>query len=181
MSLPDWIDDLFGRADIRVNGGCPWDLQCRDERMFTRITAEGSLALGETYMEGLWDCDALDQFFDRLLTARHNRKIRPTPPLLLSAAKAKLLNMQDKRRSQKVARVHYDIGNAFYEAMLDPYMQYTCAYWKGAADLAAAQAAKLDLICRKMALKPGERILELGCGWGGWADEAQSPRALRHL
>jgi cyclopropane-fatty-acyl-phospholipid synthase len=85
-------------------------------------------------------------------------------------AKARLINRQSKQLSLKVAKVHYDIGNTFYEAMLDPYMQYTCAYWNGIAkDLASAQEAKLDLICQKMALAPGEKILELGCGWGGFA------------
>ncbi|MCX5822619.1 MAG: class I SAM-dependent methyltransferase, partial [Deltaproteobacteria bacterium] len=115
-------------------------------------------------------CEALDQFFDRVLSTHHDKKVPPSPAILVGVAKARLLNRQNKQRSLKVAKVHYNIGNAFYEAMLDPYMQYTCAYWNGATqDLASAQEAKLDLICRKLALAPGEKILELGCGWGGFA------------
>jgi len=168
--LPELIATLFDQADIRINGTRPWDMQCHDEAAYLRICDDVSMGLGESYMDGMWDCEALDQFFDRALTANHDRNIRPTPTMLVEAAKARLLNRQNKHRSQKVAKVHYDIGNAFYEAMLDPYMQYTCAYWNGTAgDLAAAQEAKLDLTCRKLALRPGERILELGCGWGGFA------------
>ena len=168
--LPDWIAVLFDQADVRINGGRPWDLQCHDEALFERIAEDVSLGFGESYTDGMWDCEALDQFFDRVLTAHNDRKIRPTPAMLVEAAKARLLNRQSKRRSQKVARVHYDIGNSFYEAMLGPTMQYTCAYWQGGAqDLAAAQEAKLALTCRKLALAPGERLLELGCGWGGFA------------
>ena len=178
--LPELIATLFDQADIRINGGRPWDMQIHDEAVYERIAAGSSLGLGESYMEGMWDCESLDQFFDRLLTAHHDGKIRPTPAMLVEAAKAKLLNEQTKRRSLKVAKVHYDIGNAFYEAMLDPYMQYTCAYWNGTAkDLAAAQEAKLDLICRKLDLKPGERILELGCGWGGFARYAAERFGVR--
>lgn len=168
--LPDWIAVLFDQADVRINGCRPWDLQCHDEALFERIAEDVSLGFGESYMDGMWDCEALDQFFDRMLTAHNDRKIRPTPAMLVEAAKARLLNRQSKRRSQKVARVHYDIGNSFYEAMLGPAMQYTCAYWQGGAeDLAAAQEAKLALTCRKLALAPGEKLLELGCGWGGFA------------
>ena len=168
--LPDWIENIFGQADIRINGNRPWDLQCHDKAVYERIAADVSLGLGESYMDGMWDCESLDQFFDRILSAQNNKKIPPSPAVLLSVAKAKLLNRQNKKRAIEVAKVHYDIGNAFYESMLDPYMQYTCAYWNGnAKDLASAQEAKLDLICRKLALAPGEKILELGCGWGGFA------------
>jgi cyclopropane-fatty-acyl-phospholipid synthase len=168
--LPDWVENLFQQADIRINGKRPWDMQCHDEAAFERIAADPSLGLGESYMEGMWDCKALDQFFDRLLFSARHTKFCPTSAILARVAKAKLLNMQNKQRSIRVVNVHYDIGNAFYEAMLDPYMQYTCAYWNGTAtDLASAQEAKLDLICRKLDLAPGEKILELGCGWGGLA------------
>jgi cyclopropane-fatty-acyl-phospholipid synthase len=168
--LPEWLEELFSRADIRINGGRPWDLQCHDEAAYDRIVGDISLGLGESYMDGMWDCEALDQFFDRALTAHRDGKVPISPVVLIDVAKARLINRQSKQLSRKVAKVHYDIGNAFYEAMLDPYMQYTCAYWNGTAgNLASAQEAKLDLVCRKMALAPGEKILELGCGWGGFA------------
>ena len=80
--------------------------------------------------------------------------------------------MQNKRLSKRVAHQHYDLDNNFYEKMLGPRMQYTCAYWKQAHTLAEAQEHKLELICRKLQLQKGERILELGCGWGGFAQYA---------
>jgi len=169
-NLPEWLEDLFYRADIHINGRRPWDLQCHDEAVYERIAADVSLGLGESYMDGMWDCEALDQFFDRALSAHHDKDVPLKLTMLIDVLKARLLNRQNRQRSLEVAKVHYDIGNAFYEAMLDPYMQYTCAYWNGTAkDLASAQEAKLDLICRKMDLAPGEKILELGCGWGGFA------------
>jgi cyclopropane-fatty-acyl-phospholipid synthase len=168
--LPEWLEDLFSRADIQINGRRPWDLQCHDEAAYNLIAGDISLGLGESYMDGMWDCEALDQFFDRALSAHQDQKVPISPVVLIDVAKARLLNRQNRKRSLEVAKVHYDIGNAFYEAMLDPYMQYTCAYWAGSAgDLASAQEAKLDLICRKLGLAPGEKILELGCGWGGFA------------
>jgi cyclopropane-fatty-acyl-phospholipid synthase len=72
-----------------------------------------------------------------------------------------------------VARQHYDLGNDFYRDMLDPRMQYTCGYWNAggrhAKTLDEAQENKLDLVCRKLGLQPGMTVLELGCGWGGFA------------
>jgi hypothetical protein len=68
-----------------------------------------------------------------------------------------------------VGERHYDVGNDLYQAMLGQRMVYTCAYWRKADDLDAAQEAKLDLVCRKIGARPGIRILDLGCGWGGFA------------
>ena len=99
--LPDLIATLFDQADIRINGGRPWDMQCHDEAAYVRICDDVSLGLGESYMEGMWDCEALDQFFDRALTAHHDRKIRPTPAMLVEVAKARLLNRQNKQRSHQ--------------------------------------------------------------------------------
>ena len=83
-----------------------------------------------------------------------------------------LLNLQSKARSGASVEAHYDIGNDLYTRMLDPRMVYTCGYWKNAKTLAEAQEAKLDLVCRKVGLKPGMRVLDLGCGWGGFASWA---------
>ncbi|MFP4070299.1 MAG: cyclopropane fatty acyl phospholipid synthase, partial [Opitutales bacterium] len=121
------------------------------------------------YMDGWWDADELDVFFERLLRARADRRQRVNPRLLVDWLAARCLNLQSRARSKRVAETHYDLGNRFYARMLDPYMQYTCAYWKAADDLVSAQEAKLDLVCRKLKLREGDRVLELGGGWGGFA------------
>lgn len=160
--------DIMEAADIRVNGDRPWDMKVHNEATFDAVAAEGTLGLGEAYMNGWWDAEALDEYFFRLTREVQRRGIL-VPSRFLSKLIAHLINLQSKARSKKVAEEHYDLGNDFYEAMLDPYMQYTCAYWKDATTLAQAQEAKLDLVCRKLYLKPGDRVLELGCGWGGFA------------
>src|SRR5690606_20649779 len=78
---------------------------------------------------------------------------------------AKFLNRQNVRRAKQVGERHYDLGNEFYAAMLDKRMTYTCGYWEGASTLDQAQEAKLEMICRKLQLKPGMRLLDIGCGW----------------
>lgn len=165
-----WLEEILALADVRIDGDRPWDIRIKDDSLAERIVAQGSLGLGESYMEGGWECKAMDVLFTKVLSAQLIKKVHPNLGVLAHAAKARLLNLQNRRRSSKVAQIHYDLGNDFYEAMLDPWMQYTCAYWEnGAQTLEEAQEAKLDLICRKLDLKSGERVLELGCGWGGFA------------
>ncbi len=160
---------LLEPAEIEVNGSRPWDIKIHHSDTYSRVLTGGSLAAGESYMDGWWEVEALDEFFARIIRCRMQlslRKRRPIVQRLLST----LVNQQNRRLSRRVANIHYDIGNDFYEAMLDPqWMQYTCGYWKEAETLEAAQEAKLDLICRKLRLRSGESVLELGGGWGGFA------------
>ncbi len=162
------IEELLENTKIRIDGENPWDIRVKDERFFRWILAEGSLALGESYMEGMWECERIDEMIHRLLTADLDRIIKPRS-LLLDVLQAKLKNLQSPARSFTVGEAHYDLGNELYRRMLDRYMIYSCGYWKKAADLDAAQEAKLDLICRKLGLKPGMTVLDIGCGWGGTA------------
>jgi cyclopropane-fatty-acyl-phospholipid synthase len=169
-ALREWVVGLLAKADVQVNGSRPWDMQVHDDALWQRIVAQGSLGLGEAYMDGLWDCEALDQFFDHVLLACLPSQIKLREMPFLTLLRARLFNPQSKKRSLEVAEIHYNLGNAFYAAMLDPHMQYTCGYFSsGAKNLEEAQEAKLHLICRKLDLKPGERVLELGSGWGGFA------------
>jgi len=163
------LETLLARADVKIGGSRAWDIRVSDPRFYRRVLAEPSLGLGESYMDGWWDAERLDAFFHRVLQTRID--IRPSARLRLLRdwILARLLNQQNRRRSKRVADRHYNLGNAFYERMLDPRMQYTCAYWKNADDLAAAQEAKLDLVCRKLDLRPHHTVLELGGGWGGFA------------
>lgn len=156
-------------ADIRTDGERPWDMRVHNERVYDRIVAEGSLGLGEAYMDGWWDCDALDEFFFRLLRSGVQERAPHSIRMMGAFLRFRFLNPQTQRRALAVAERHYNLGNDFYEAMLDPYMQYSCGYFRDTDNLAAAQEAKLDLICRKLDLQPGDHLLDIGCGWGGLA------------
>ena len=162
------ITDLFGIAGLKVNGDRPGDPRIHDERFFSRVLAQGSLGLGESYMDGWWDADPLDEFFTKLLRAKLDEKHRPWKTLL-PYLKAHLINLQTLRSARTVADTHYNLGNDFFTDMLDRRMQYTCAYWKHASDLDDAQEKKCDLVCRKLGLRQGDSVLDLGCGWGGFA------------
>jgi cyclopropane-fatty-acyl-phospholipid synthase len=166
------IRELCELADVQVNGSNPWDMQVHDERLYDRILRDSSLGLGEAYMEGWWDCEALYEFINRVLKARLDEKIKNNVRLVFQVLRAKLFNRQSSARAFEVGEKHYDLGNDLYLAMLDKRLNYTCAYWKDARSLDEAQEAKLELVCRKIGIKPGMRILELGCGWGSFAKYA---------
>ena len=162
------IRGLLALAEVEINGNNPYDIQLNDGAFYRRVLSGGPLGLGEAYMDGLWDCDALDDLIYRLLRADLEHSISPLK-LLLPVVWAKLVNLQSARRAFRIGEHHYDIGNDLYQLMLDQRMVYTCGYWKEADNLDDAQEAKLDLICRKVGLEPGMRVLDLGCGWGGFA------------
>lgn len=171
---PRWIADLLAQAGIRIDGDAPWDIHVHDPEFYRRVLLRGSLGLGEAYMDGLWDAPRLDEFFDRVLRADLDQKLGGLHRVRIAiAALANLLsNRQSHQRAYDVGRQHYDIGNDVFAAMLDPSMTYSCGYWANADNLEQAQHDKLDLICRKLELKPGERLLEIGCGWGSLARHA---------
>jgi cyclopropane-fatty-acyl-phospholipid synthase len=173
MSHKQSIQRLLDKAQIQINGTQPGDIQVHNDKLYGRVLAEGSLGLGESYMDGWWDSIQLDEFFAKVHTVQLDKDI-VDKSLIVNAVKARVFNMQNKRLSKRVANEHYNLDNDFYEKMLDPHMQYTCAYWKGVHTLAEAQEQKLELICRKLQLRKGDRILELGCGWGGFAQYAAS-------
>ena len=156
---------LLDRADVRIGGNRPWDLQIHHRDTLARIMAQGSIGLGESYVDGWWDCARIDEFIARVLRARLDEQVG-RPGLWLALWRSRLFNLQSVARAWQVGRSHYDLGNDLYEAMLDPTMAYSCGYWAQAQTLEEAQVAKLDLICRKLGLQPGMRLLDLGCGWG---------------
>jgi cyclopropane-fatty-acyl-phospholipid synthase len=163
------VRELLEQSGIEPGGSAPHDLTVHDRRFYSRVARDGALGLGESYVDGWWDCPAVDQMITRIHRANLPERIRKNWTYMAALLKAKLLNLQSARRAFAVGERHYDIGNDLYRAMLDKRMVYTCAYWKEAADLDAAQEAKLDLVCRKLGLQPGMRVLELGCGWAGFA------------
>lgn len=166
------VRDLLRRAGITVNGKQPGDIRVHDRRFYRRVLAQGSLGLGESYMDGWWDCAKLDVFFEKVIRARIEEHLPRSLYFGFHVLKSRVLNLQTKRRAVKVAKEHYDLGNDFYMGFLDPYNQYTCGYFKNTKDLNKAQEQKLGLICRKLQLKKGDHVLDVGCGWGGFAKYA---------
>jgi cyclopropane-fatty-acyl-phospholipid synthase len=162
------IAEALAGAGITVGGDAPWDIQIRDQRTFARVLRDGTLGVGEAFVEGWWDCQALDQMIARVVRARIPAELSKSWPLRAQLVKARLFNLQ-LARPFEVGERHYDVGNDLYEAMLGQRMVYTCAYYKDATTLDGAQEAKLDLVCRKIGLRSGMRVLDLGCGWGGFA------------
>jgi cyclopropane-fatty-acyl-phospholipid synthase len=168
-SARTFVEELLKKADVTIGGDRPQDITVHDERLFNRAIRYGTLGLGEAYMDGWWDANALDVFIDTVLRARLDKAIAINFVSILTIAKAFLFNLQSSSRAFKVGEMHYDLGNDLYEAMLDKRMVYTCGYWKDAKNLDEAQEAKLDLVCKKIGLQKGDHILDIGCGWGGFA------------
>lgn len=166
-SVHQFAANLLAQADVRFNGDRPWDMQLHVPGVPERIFAEGTLGLGESYMDGEWDAEQLDAFFYHVVRAHLEERIRPSS-LIWQSLKSRLVNRQTRQRARRVGERHYDLGNDFYTAMLDKRLTYTCGYWKDASTLDEAQEAKLDLICRKLQLEPGMRVLDIGCGWGSF-------------
>lgn len=169
------LQSLLAAADVQLDGGRPWDMQVHDHHLPARLVAGGSLALGESYMDGCWDAQSLDGFLFHLLDARIDQRALGLADIR-DALRARLFNLQAGRRSYEVGKRHYDLGNDLYRAMLGRRLVYSCGYWRNAGNLDDAQEAKLDLICRKLGLQSGMRVLDIGCGWG----EALQYAAVRH-
>ena len=159
------VQSMLSLADVQINGTRPWDIHVRNADFYARLLSKVSMGLGESYMDGWWECEQLDEFVCRALRLDLDKQLHHAG-MLWSVLKAHLLNLQNERRAWQVGREHYDLGNALFEHMLDPYMAYSCGYWRHANSLDEAQAHKLDLICQKLQLEPGMRLLDIGCGWG---------------
>lgn len=168
----DLIQEILYPAGITINGNNPWDMQIKNELFYQRVLSQGSLGLGESYMDGWWECESLDDFFRRIIPSEPEKRIRKNFGLLIHVFKSAVFDAGSKLKAFHIGEKHYDIGNNFYKNMLDRRMVYSCAYWKDAANLDDAQECKLDLICRKLGLQPGDRVLDIGCGWGSLAKYA---------
>jgi cyclopropane-fatty-acyl-phospholipid synthase len=163
------VTDILAMAGITVNGPNPWDLQVHNNRFYKRLLSQGSMGLGESYMEGWWDCERIDEFVFHVIRADLYKQARFGWRTLLEVLFARAVNPQGKGKAAINAQRHYDIGNKLYQRMLDKRLVYSCGYWENANTLDEAQEAKLDLVCRKLRLQPGQRVLDIGCGWGSFA------------
>jgi cyclopropane-fatty-acyl-phospholipid synthase len=174
------IRHALARADIEIGGSRPWDVRVRDARFFARVARNPGLQLGETYMDGFWECDAIDDFIERLYASGVAGPMDRGPAFVLRNTLARVRNNQDLSRAREVATAHYDLDTAIYRAMLDPSLTYTCAYYRDPREtLAQAQQNKLRMICDKLALAPGETLLDIGCGFGGLAAFAAEHYGVR--
>jgi cyclopropane-fatty-acyl-phospholipid synthase len=172
------VAGYLAACDVRINGGRPTDIEVRNPALYERVLARGSLGLGEAYMDDWWEAGDLDGFLARLLSVRLDERVRSWRDIA-AFVKARLTNLQSPSRAFQVGEQHYDIGNDLYALMLDRRMIYSCAYWENATTLEAAQLAKLDLVFGKLALKPGQHVLDVGCGWGGALRYANESRQVR--
>ena len=163
---------ILAPADIGIDGTRPWDIRVLNPEFHARVLEGGSLAAGDAYVDGWWEVERLDEFFYRFFMADLERTIAVSPRTRLQTLLARWLNRQTKSRARRVAEAHYNLGNDLFQTMLGKRMTYTCAYWTDGAGLDDAEEAKLELVCRKLALKPGMTVLEYGCGWGAFAKYA---------
>lgn len=165
-------ENILSPIDVRINGSRRQDIIVHDERLYRRVLVSGSLGLGEAYMDGWWDCERIDELIFRLIKYRANHRTL-SAAAILSYVGGKIINKASPGRAFEIGKRHYDIGNDLFEAMLDNRMTYTCGYWQGLhrtpKNLDIAQEQKLDLVCRKIGLRAGQTVLDIGGGWGSFA------------
>lgn len=151
---------------VTIDGPMPFDIKIHNDQLYSQMIIDPSLAAGEGYMKKWWDCNQLDELFFKICRAKLESKVCNKWNVRFRSLMNILINFQTRLKSKQVAEQHYNLGNDLYKYMLGETMAYTCAYWKDAANLDQAQKAKFELVCKKISLKPGDRVLELGCGWG---------------
>ncbi|WP_437316426.1 cyclopropane fatty acyl phospholipid synthase [Sorangium sp. So ce385] len=162
------VESLARRAGIEIGGRGPLSVRVLRDDVYDIALSRGLTGLRDAYVDGAWEAERLDVVTERLLSQRVPLPWAARAEIAAGALSGRLRNLQSRARSAQVGR-HYDLGNDLYRAMLDRNMVYSCAYWRGAATLDEAQEAKLDLVCRKLGLAPGMRVLDIGCGWGSFA------------
>ena len=165
----DRVAAFCARAGVELDGPHRWDPRIHRERALSRILLDGTLGAGESYVDGDWDVDALDEMTARLLAAGVEAQLDRRARNVAHVLSARLVNHQSTGRSADSVAAHYDLGNDLYAEMLGPTMAYSCGYWRDAASLDDAQHAKHQLVAEKLGLQPGMHVLDIGCGWGAFA------------
>jgi len=172
------IRRLFEQAGVAVGGSQPWDIQVHRERFYRRVL-RGSLGLGESYMDGDWDVEALDALFRRIIRMDLAQSPLVSVNRVLLDLKSRLTNLQTRIGSRAIAEAHYDLDHRLYENFLGPWNQYTCCFFDRARTLEDAEVEKLEMVCNKLGLAEGDHVLDIGCGWGGFARYAAETRGCR--
>src|SRR5687768_5368077 len=148
LSSRSKVEELLATADVRVDGDRPWDVQVHEPRFFARVLAQGSLGLGESYMDGWWDAPSLDGFLYQLLHAHVDERVHGLGDVV-AGLKARVVNLQSMRRAFTVGRRHYDLGNDLYSVMLGQRLVYSCAYWRDRSEEHTSELqSRLHLVCR---------------------------------
>jgi len=169
MNSKEIVKKLLQQANIEINGPNPWDLQVLDERFYNRVLKNPSLGLGESYMDGWWNCVQMDEMIAKIAAADIPQQTAHSFKMITFILLNKFFNFQTEINSKVVAEKHYNLGNDLFELMLDKSMNYSCGYWKYATNLEEAERDKMELTCQKLMLKPGMKVLDVGCGWGSFA------------
>ncbi|MDO8649988.1 MAG: cyclopropane fatty acyl phospholipid synthase [Candidatus Berkelbacteria bacterium] len=168
-----FLEKILAKADVKLNGNRPWDITVNNKKAFSRAIFSGILGIGDSFVNEEWDCPAVDQLVDKLIRAQLLKYVYRHPAWMFHATSGYLLNSGTRLKANHLARRHYDLGNDLFQVMLDQRMVYTCAYWgEGASNLDQAQEKKLAVLCQKLQLKPGMRVLDIGGGWGSLAKYA---------
>ena len=162
------LEKIIEKSGIVINGGESWDPQIKNLGTYKRILSQGPLGLGESYVDGWWDVKRLDEFFYGLLTANLEINSESSFFNFLNLLKYKVTNPQSLRKAFNIGKKHYNLGNDLFYYMLDNRMIYSCGYWKDANNLNEAQELKLELSCKKLNLEEGMKVLDIGCGFGGF-------------
>lgn len=160
------IKNTFRKAGIKEGE----DIVIHDNSAYKDFVIRGSLGFGESYMFKKWDSPHLDVVIANIIRSGiHESRWFGT---LIHAGlwiKSTLKNLQNRHYAPLLAETHYNAGNHLFKSFLDPNMIYTCAYFKNTDDLSQAQLNKIKVVGNKLNLKPGEKVLDIGCGWGGTA------------
>ena len=171
IRLPDGSSRLFGEGEHCLS------MQVHDEKTFSDVLARGDIGFSEAYLDGLWETPDLTALLT--LLAKHRDTLRSAVyghwRHLLAARVRHWLNRNSRAGSKRNIMAHYDLGNDFYKLWLDPSMSYSSALYgahEAGRDLHNSQLAKYRRILRRLGAQQGEHVLEIGCGWGGFAEMA---------
>ena len=170
------------RAEGREPGPAA-EILVKNADVFSRLIREGDLGFCDAYLDGDWDTPDLQAFMDLVQAPQNNGVNDGFPGLGLVRAYERMrhwLRSNNRRQARKNISYHYDLGNEFYGLWLDETMTYSSALFRsGQESLEAAQIAKYASMVDQMGARPGDHVLEIGCGWGGFAEYAAAERGLR--